>query len=107
MQRPAMLYGYENTLTQENKQQQDIFERKVLKIIHGPVKNSEGDYRMRYNSKLKAFFRVPNIVAVVKINRLQWTGHIERMKEDYLMHKILQGYLKNIGADLVEADVTK
>ena len=116
--RPAVLYGCETwTLTQESEQRLGIFERKVLRTIYGPVQDSAGDWRIRYNSELKALYREPDIVAVAKTSRLRWAGHVERMREDCLTRKILHGnlykertrgkprsrWLNNIEADLTKA----
>ena len=42
----------------------------------------EGErWRTRYNFELARDFDEPNIVAVVKVQRLRWAGHLVRMEE--------------------------
>lgn len=79
--RPAVLYGCEAwTLTQANQQKLAAFERKVLRKIFGPIKNTDGTWRARYNHELKALYNEPDIVAVARSNRLRWAGHVARMQ---------------------------
>ena len=54
------------------------FERKVLRTIFG-TKLENGRNRRRYNFELEQDFEESHIIAVIKCNRLRWTGHLVRM----------------------------
>jgi hypothetical protein len=49
-------------------------------LIYGPV-NDNGVWRTRQNSQLCTLYDEPDIVKVVKIERLRWLGHQFRMQE--------------------------
>jgi hypothetical protein len=49
------------------------FERKVLR-----PKIVKGEYRSRYNFKLDREFNSPNVIGVLKSNRLHYAGHMIR-----------------------------
>lgn len=42
------------------------FERKVLRKIHGPVRNQNGEYERRNNDKLGRLYNKPNIGLFLK-----------------------------------------
>ncbi len=74
--RPVLTYGCESwTLKKNDEQLLLIFERKVLRTIFGAVQEDEV-WRRRYNFELQRDFGEPNIVAVVKVQRLRWAVHI-------------------------------
>jgi hypothetical protein len=57
-----------------------VFERKVLRTIFGPnIVN--GVYRSRYNFELDREFNSPNVIGVVKSNKLRHAGHMIRGAE--------------------------
>jgi hypothetical protein len=64
-------------LTKREKNRLLVFERKVLPMIFGP-KIVDGVYKSRYNLELDS----PNVIAVVKNNRLRYVGHMIRSAED-------------------------
>jgi hypothetical protein len=57
-----------------------IFERRILRIIHGPF-NDNGVWRTFYINEFYALYDELDIVKVVKIGRLRWLGHLFRMQE--------------------------
>src|ERR1700744_5423160 len=57
------------------------FERKVLRTIYGGVREGER-WRKRFNFELKRDFGEPDIVTVVKVQRLRWVGHLVHMEEN-------------------------
>jgi hypothetical protein len=55
-----------------------IFERRILRMIYGPVKDN-GTWKTRYTNELYTFYNEPDIGKVVKNGRLRWRGHLFRM----------------------------
>lgn len=85
---PVLLYGAETwTLTRESEDAIGVFERKILRQIFGPV-NVGGEWRRRYNHELYKLYRDTDIVRRVKIRRLQWLGHVERMPDDATARRV-------------------
>ena len=86
--RPVLLYGSESwPLTRKDENLLLSFERKVLRTIFG-AKLENGSFRRRYNFELERDFVEPNIVAIVKYNRLRWAGHVARMQESRAPRKL-------------------
>jgi len=81
--RPIVLYAcgaWASTKTDEKKLM--IFERKILRRIFGPKKNTENnEYERRTNAELKELFNETDIVGVLKSRRLSWAGHVWRAKD--------------------------
>lgn len=79
--RPVLTYAAETwVLTKRNERALDVFERKILRRIFGPVLDN-GFWRRRYNNELYTLFNEPNVTAFIKLGRLRWLGHVERMTE--------------------------
>jgi hypothetical protein len=77
-----MLYSSETwVLKKKEKTRFLVLERKVLRTIFGP-KIVDGLYRSRYNFKLYRDFNSPNVIGVVKSNRLRYAWHMIRGTED-------------------------
>jgi hypothetical protein len=54
------------------------FERKVLRRMYGGIKVSE-NWRERYNKELMQLFGDRDILSFVRVGRLNWIGHVNRM----------------------------
>jgi hypothetical protein len=65
-----------------------IFERKILKRIFGVVKEV-GQWRMRYNKELYELYKDVDFVTFIKLKRLQWAGHVQRLTLDRIPKKAL------------------
>jgi hypothetical protein len=50
-----------------------------------------GEWRKLHNKELNDLYSLPNIVRVVKSRRMRWAGHVARMGEGRVMHRILVG----------------
>ena len=50
----------------------------MLRTIFGTMREGE-QWRRRYNFELAQNYGEPSIVAVVKVQRLRWAGHLARM----------------------------
>ena len=65
-----------------------VFERKILRKIHGPVNENEL-WRTRQNDELEAIIKGENIVRFIKCQRIRWLVHIERMRGTAIPKKML------------------
>jgi hypothetical protein len=52
------------------------------------------EWRKLHNKELNDLYTLPNIVRVVKSRRMTWAGHVERMREDRGVHRVLWGSLR-------------
>jgi hypothetical protein len=78
--RPIVTYGCETwamTATEQNHLL--VFERRVLRKIHGPTQDKDGIWRMKTNEELEYVIKRKNIVRFLKSQRLRWVAHINRM----------------------------
>jgi hypothetical protein len=65
------MYGSEIwVLTKREKNQLNVFERKVVRTIYG-LKLENGVYRRRYNFELQREFDSPCVINIVKTNGLR------------------------------------
>jgi hypothetical protein len=87
--RPVLTYASESwTLTKKDENTLLVFERKILRKIFGPTCD-RGRWRIRYNHELQALYAEPNIVQFIKIQRLQWLGHVCRMEDNRVPKRVL------------------
>jgi hypothetical protein len=93
-----------------------VFERKVLRRIYGPTKESDGTWRIKSNEELNRLIGNKNIVNYIKAQRLALFGHVHRMADNSMVKKVygwspaLTGSLgrpKNRWEDDVKSDITK
>lgn len=89
--RTVATYGSESwTLTNKNADMLDIFERKILRKIYGPT-NEDGIWRIRYNHELYQLYREPRLSEYIRLKRLKWAGHVQRMPDERVAKKALNG----------------
>jgi hypothetical protein len=89
--KPAVTYGYEAwTLTKREESHINIWERKVLRKIFGPV-NDRGNWRIRSNKELTDLYQDTDLVTVIKTSRLRWLGHVCRVEEQRDPKKTIEG----------------
>jgi hypothetical protein len=90
----------------------NTFEWKILRRVYGPS-HEEGCRRPRWNNEIYSLCKEPNIVEDIKIRRLEWAGHIMRMKKERIPKKVLNrnfhttrpvGRPRNRWADVVQRD---
>lgn len=113
---PIVTYGSEAwELTKADCERLLVFERRVLRIIYGPV-NVDGEWRSRYNDELYNLFTQETIVQKIKAQRLSWLGHVFRMDQEAPPRKCLfsnpvgnrgRGKPRKRWLDAVEEDLTK
>ena len=89
--RPIVTYGSETWyMTQANEQRLRCFEKKVLRIIFGPIREN-GRWRRRFDHEINTLYAEHDIVQYIKIGRLRWLGHVVRMGGDRIPSKVLGG----------------
>lgn len=77
--RPVVTYGSETwCLLEADKKRLRAFECGILRSIFGGVCES-GVWRRRVNAELQNLYEDTDIVRFIKIGRLRWLGHTERM----------------------------
>jgi hypothetical protein len=59
-----------------------IFERKILRKIFGPTKESNGLWGIKTNEELDDLIQQQNVIRFIKSHRLKWIGHMERMPQE-------------------------
>ena len=69
-----------------------VFKKRVLRRVFGPKRDEViGEWRKLHNEELSDLYSLPNIVRVVKSRRMRWAGHVARMEEGRVMHRVLVG----------------
>jgi hypothetical protein len=87
---PVVLYGCETwSLTLREEHRLRVSENRVLRRIFGTKREVDGSWR-----KLHTQYSSPNIVGVIKSRRLKWAGHVARMEEEKVVHRVLVGRLE-------------
>jgi hypothetical protein len=68
----------------------NIFERKVYRRILGPVKKKKKEnWRILTNKEICASVKKPTITETVRLNRLRWFGHGQRVEENRIPKRVL------------------
>ena len=77
-------------LPARDRKQLNIFERKVYRRILGPVYDNEKENcRILTNKEIYASVKKPSITETIKLNRLRWFGHVQRMEENRIAKRVL------------------
>jgi hypothetical protein len=61
-----------------------------VRKIHGPIKDQYG-WRIRTNDEMQIMYRKSNIVATIKVRRLELVGHLVRLSDDRTVKKVFLG----------------
>jgi len=76
------------TLTEIDRKLSNVFERKVYRRILGPVYDNEKEnWRILTDKEIYAFVKKPTITETIRLNRLRWFGHVQRMGENRIPKK--------------------
>jgi hypothetical protein len=65
-----------------------VFEKKILRRIFGPTKENQ-IWRVKTNEELDKLIKHKNIINYVKVQRISWFGHVQRMPDTRTAKKIL------------------
>ncbi|XP_050499131.1 uncharacterized protein LOC126879860 [Diabrotica virgifera virgifera] len=92
--RPIVSYGCETwVVTQKSANALDVFERKVLRRILGPIRENN-NWRIRYNREIYEQYSEPTLAQHTKLQRLRWAGHVVRMHENRIPRKLLNARMQ-------------
>ena len=70
--------------------QLNVFERKVYRRILGPVYDNEKEnWRTLTNKEIYASVKKPTIIEIIRLNRLHWFEHVQRMEENRIHKELL------------------
>ena len=72
-------------LKENTKTKLRVFERKVLRRIYRPTKESDGTWRIKSNEELNRLIGNKNIINYIKAQRLAWFGHVHRMPDNSMV----------------------
>jgi hypothetical protein len=62
----------------------------VYRRILGPVYDSEKEnWRILNNKEIYASVKKPTIIETIRLNRLRWFGHVQRMEENRIPKRVL------------------
>lgn len=90
MIRTVLCYGCESwTFNKKEELMVNAFERKILRRIWGPVQEENNIWRLRYNNELYKLYKEPAISIIIRLKRLEWAGHVQRMGMERIPKRIL------------------
>jgi len=66
-----------------DRKQLNIFETKVYRRILGQVYDNEKEnLRILTNKEISAVVKNPTTTETIRLNRLRWFGHVQKMEEN-------------------------
>jgi hypothetical protein len=69
-----------------------VFENRVLRRVFGPERDEvTGEWRKLHNEEHSGLHSLPNIVGVVKSRRMRCAGHVARVGDGRVVHRVLVG----------------
>jgi len=78
------------TLTKRDRKQLNVFERRVYRRILDPVCGNEREnLRILTNKEIYTSVKKPTIIETIRLNRLRWFGHVQRMEENRIPKRVL------------------
>jgi len=76
----------------------NIFEREVYRRILGPVyDNGKENLRILTNKEIYARVKNPTIIETIRLNRLCWFGHVQRVEGNRIPKRVLYMNLGTAG----------
>jgi hypothetical protein len=87
------MYGSETwVMTKKTENIINSYKRKILRRILGPI-NDNGTWRIRYNKEIYTLYGDPELSTVIKLRRLQWAGHVQRMESRSIPRMVMVGQM--------------
>jgi hypothetical protein len=85
-----LIYATETwRLTKRDRKKMNIFERRVYRRILGPVYDNEKEnWRIITTKEISAIVKKPTITETIRLNRLRWIGHVQRMEENRIPKEV-------------------
>jgi len=78
------------TLTKRDRKQLNIFGRKVYRRILTPcIWQWKENWRILTNKEIYVSIKKPTIIETIRLNRLRWFGHVQRMEENRIPKRVL------------------
>jgi hypothetical protein len=69
------------SLKKRDRKQLNVFERKVYRRILGPVcDNGKENWRILTDKEIYASVKKPTVLETIRLNRLCWFGHVQRVE---------------------------
>jgi hypothetical protein len=53
------------------------------------IKNEKENWRILTNKEIYASVKKPTIIETIRLNRLRWFGHVQRMEENRIPKRVL------------------
>ena len=88
-----MCHGCETwLLTLRDERRLRVFENRVLRRVFGPKRDEvTEEWKKLHNEELSDLYYLLNIVRVVNSRRMRMAGHVARMGEGRVVHRVLVG----------------
>jgi hypothetical protein len=68
------------------------YEWNILRRILGPI-NDNGMWKIRYNKEIYNLYGDLELSTVIKLRRLQWAGHVQRMESQSIPKMAVVGQM--------------
>jgi hypothetical protein len=77
-------------LTKRDRNEINIFEWKMYRRILGPLYDNEKEnWRIVTIKEIYAIVKIPTIIETIRLNRLCWFGHVQRMEGNRIPKRVL------------------
>jgi hypothetical protein len=60
--------------------------RRIIGRVYG---NEKENWRILTNKKMYAIVKKPTITEIIRLHRLRWFGHVQRMEENRIPKRVL------------------
>ena len=85
-----MFFMFHGFIFNTNRKQIKTFERKEYRRILGPVYDNEKEnWTILTNKEIYAMLKEPTITETLRLNRLCWFGHVQRMEGSRISKLVL------------------
>lgn len=86
----TLWYGCETwVLSKASMRMMNTFERKDLRRIFGAIRMEE-KWRTRHNAEVYELYEDPPISTQIKLRKLQWAEHVQKMEPDRIPKRALE-----------------
>jgi len=88
----VVLYGCETwSLTLREERRKRVFEKRVLRLFGTKRVEVPGEWKKLPNGGLTDMYSSPIVFHVIKLRRMRWAGHVERIGERSGVYRFLVG----------------